>query len=222
MMVMAASGLRAAEDSLSVTADVTYASKYIFRGVVLGEHAFHPSIEVSGKNFYAGVWANTPLGSRSEYPDNEEYDFYLGRNFQLSDVVSLDAGYTYYYYPELDGVPHHGTSEVYLGLNWDVNGFFPSVYAYYDFDLEAWTFQGSVGTSIPIEAAGASLDLTATLGHVEVNGGFNYTYWSLGAAIPYKLSDRATITPGVTFASHGIGGLKDDNVSGSLSFTFAF
>ncbi len=220
-MMVAAAGLQAAGDSVSVTADVTYASKYIFRGVVLGENAFHPSVEVSANDFYAGVWANIPLGSRSEYPDNEEFDFYFGRNFKLSDVVSLDAGYTYYYYPQLEGVPHHGPSEVYLGINFDANGFFPAAYAYYDFDKKAWTFQGSVGTSIPLQTVGASLDLTATLGHGDASG-FNYTYWSLGAAVPYRLSDQATITAGVTFASHGIDGLKDDNVAGSLSFTFGF
>jgi len=218
MLMVASAGLRA-EGEVGVTVDATYASKYIFRGVVLGEQAIHPSIEFSYGDFYAGIWGNVAAGKKSEYPDNEEWDFYIGKGFTLSDVTSLDVGYTYYYYPEISG--SSGTSEAYVGLNWDIQGFSPSIYAYYDFDLEAFTVQGSVGTSIPLEAVGASLDLSASLGRVDGDG-FSYTYWSLGAAVPFQLSESSTLTPGVTFASHDISGLDDNNVAATLSWTFSF
>lgn len=218
MLMVASAGLRA-EGELGVTADVTYASKYIFRGVVLGEQAIHPSVELSYSGFYAGVWGNVAAGKKDEYPDNEEWDFYVGKSFQLSDITSLDVGYTFYYYPDAPSI--NGTDEFYAGLSFDVQGFSPSIYAYYDTDLEAFTVQGSVGTSLPLEGLGTSLDLSASLGNVDGDG-FSYTYWSLGASIPFQLSKNSTLTPGVTFASHDISGLEDNNVAGTLSWTFSF
>lgn len=220
ILVTATAGLWAEESSVAVTVDLTYASKYIFRGVVLGEQAFHPSVEVSYADFYAGVWGNVPLGSKNTYPNNEEWDLYVGKTFAITDIASLDAGYTLYHYPQLSS--GDSTSEVYLGMNWDVQGFSPGVYAYYDFDLEAFTIQGSVGTSIPLEAFGASLDLTATLGHVEGPSGFDYTYWSVGGAVPFKLSENSTLTAGASFASHDISGLDDNNLAATVSYTFSF
>jgi uncharacterized protein (TIGR02001 family) len=218
-ILMAASAGLWAEGSVGVTVDATYASKYIFRGVVLGKHAFHPSVELSYSDFYAGIWGNVALDGKDDYPDNEEWDFYFGKSFAITDIASLDVGYTYYYYPEVSS--NNGTQEVYLGMNWDVQGFSPGVYAYYDFDLETFTIQGSVGTSLPLEQMGTSLDLTATLGHVDGDG-FSYTYWSLGAALPFKLSERSTLTAGVTFGTHDISGLDDNNIAGTLSYTFGF
>jgi len=219
ILVTATAGLWAQESSVGVTVDLTYASKYLFRGVVLGEQAFHPSVEVSYADFYAGIWGNVALGSKDEYEDNEEWDFYFGKTFAVTDITTLDVGYTYYYYPEVSS--DNGTQEVYVGMNWDVQGFSPSIYAYYDFDLEAFTVQGSVGTSIPLESLGASLDLTAALGRVDADS-FAYTYWSVGAAVPFKLSESSTVTAGVTFASHDISGLEDNNFAGIVSYTFGF
>ena len=48
MVMVASAGLWAQEPAaIGLTVDATYASKNIFRGVVLGEHAFHPSAEIS-------------------------------------------------------------------------------------------------------------------------------------------------------------------------------
>ena len=218
-MLVVAMGLRAADDQMTVTLDVSYTSKYIFRGVQLGENAFQPSLELSASDFYFGVWGNTPVGSDNQFEDNLEFDFYLGKNITLSDSTALDIGYTYYFYPELPSGSQRGTSEVYVGVNFSAGGLQPALYAFYDFDLEAWTFQGSVGTSIPLEKIGASLDLTATLGHVTADGGFSYTYWGLGAAIPMRLSERTTVTLGTFYSTHDITGLRDDHIGASLSLT---
>jgi len=221
MMMVAAAGLQAADDPVSVTVDATYETKYLFRGVQLADDSFHPSVEVSSGDFYAGVWGNIAFGSYSKFPDNREWDIYFGKNIALSDIATLDVGLTYYWYPEVPASSTGSTTEVYVGMNWDVQGFSPGLYAYYDFTLKAWTLQTSIGTSIPLERLGASLDLSAGLGHVDGDG-FNYTYWSLGASVPVKLSEKSTITIGGTFASHDISGLDDNNLTGSLSYTFAF
>lgn len=218
----AALSLQASDGGLTVTTDFSYATKYIFRGVQLGGDAVHPSIEVSVGDFYTGVWANIPVGGRSTFPNNEEFNLYLGRNIKLSDTIGLDAGYTYYYFPELPKGAERGRSEIYLGMNFDAGSILPGLYAFYDFDREAFTIQGSVGTSLPLETIGASLDLTAAVGHVDSQTRVSYTYWSLGASIPFRLSDRATITLGGTYASHNIDGLDDDNLGASLSLTLGF
>ena len=44
MLMVATAGLRAEEPTVGVTVDSTFETKYIFRGLVLGEDALHPSI----------------------------------------------------------------------------------------------------------------------------------------------------------------------------------
>ena len=221
MLMVATAGLRAedAAPTVGVSVDATFETKYLFRGLVLGEDAVHPSIELSYSDFYAGIWGNAALGKKDSYPDNQEWDFYAGKNFKVSDTTSLDAGFTYYYYPEVHS--DNDTHEGYIGINWDVSGFTPAVYAYYDFTLDAFTLQGSVGTSVPLEELGSSLDLTASLGRVDGDG-FDYVYWSVGASVPFKLSDSSTLTVGATFASNDLEGADDNNFSGSVGYSFSF
>lgn len=223
LAALATTGVSRADYSLS--SDLTYASEYIFRGVQLGDTTLHPSLELTQGDFYLGMWAALPIDQVESKGWTNEFDFYLGYTKELSDKASLDLGVTYYYYP--DGNVDEST-EAYLGLTFDVAGFTPAVYSYYDFDLEALTLQGSIGYSIPMAGAGTSLDLSATYGYVDLDDNDpgavdSYSYYGASAQIPYKLNDNATLTVGVHYASNDLGqGIEDDFLYYTAGITIGF
>lgn len=213
----AAGGIAKADYSLST--DITYTTEYVFRGIQLGDNTLHPSIEVTQGDFYLGMWAALPIDQVESKDWSNEFDFYLGYTKELSDKASLDLGATYYYYPkgELEE-----TIEAYAGLTFDVGGFTPAAYAYYDFDLESITIQGSIGYSIPMAGAGTSLDLSATYGHVEPDDDESYTYYGVSAQIPYKLNENATLTFGIHWADNDIGRYTVDGIEFDTEDDFLF
>jgi len=189
---------QAPASSYSITVDFPYTSEYVFRGGKLAEDSFQPSVEIASGNWYAGIWTNQPI---TDNTDNE-LDFYIGMGVPLSDTWKVDTGATLYYYPELDDSTglDRTTFEGYVGLTGTVGGFTPSFYTYYDFTLETWAFQGALGYSFPLSDR-LSLDLSGTVGVVDPDAGSNYVYYGLGAVLPYKLTDRATASLGLQFAT---------------------
>jgi uncharacterized protein (TIGR02001 family) len=223
VLALAALGtsLRAEESKLSysVTVDFPYASKYVFRGIEYAKESIQPSIEFASGNFYAGVWTNQPI---TDNTDNE-IDFYAGYGMALNDTWKLDVGATLYYYPEADTSSfEEQTFEGYVGLTGSVAGFTPGIYAYYDFDLEAFTLQGSVGYSIPLETAGSSLDFTLTLGNVSPDVGDDYMYYGIGVNLPYKLTEKATLAFGAQWASNDLDGADDNHLWFTAGLTVGF
>ncbi len=221
-------GLHAQEDapksSYDVTLDFTYVTKYTFRGVQLAESSLQPSVEVAVGDFTAGFWTNQPLTSNID----NELGFYGSYGFALSDSWSLDTGVWVYYYPELDSSLglDRTTWEPYIGLTGDVGGFSPGVYLYYDFTLKTFTYEGQLGYSVPLEPVGASLDFSASLGRVDPDAGSGYTYYSLGVAVPFTLSESATLTLGVNYTRNNIAGGdgfgKKDHFYGLAGITVGF
>jgi len=208
--------------SYSVTVDFPYASKYVFRGIENAKDSIQPSIEVASGNFYAGVWTNWTNQPITNNSDNE-IDFYAGYGIPLNDVWKLDVGATFYYYPEADksSLDEH-TFEGYVGLTGTIQGFTPGIYAYYDFDLKAFTVQGSVGYSVPLESSGTSLDFTATLGNVSPDVGDDYLYYGIGVNMPFKLTDKATFAVGVQYASNDLDGADGDHLWFTTGLTVGF
>jgi uncharacterized protein (TIGR02001 family) len=214
----------ASTKSYSVTLDNTIASEYIFRGIEVADATFHPSVEVAYGDFYTGVWGALPFNNDNG-GDFQEFDFYAGYGYALNDTWKLDVGATHYYYG--DTPASQDTTEVYLGVTGKVSVLTTSVYGYYDIDLQSASFIGSAGYSLPITQIGTSLDFTATLGYVD-NGQIasaapaNYTYWGLAVAVPYKLSDSATVTTGVAYTNGDQNALVEDQVVGTIGLTVGF
>jgi uncharacterized protein (TIGR02001 family) len=219
--LLAGASLSAQEpaSSYSVTVDFPYATKYVFRGYELAKGAFQPSVKVTSGDFYAGVWMSAPVDRGYEL----EIDYFAGYGFKLAEAWSLDTGLTVYTYPGLDtsGGADKATFEGYLGVNGTVGVFTTGTYAYYDMTLEVLTLQEVLGYSITLDDK-TSVNLSATLGHVVPNGGGGYTYYGFGMAVPYKLSDKATVTAGVQYADHDIDGTEGSHFWGTLGFTYAF
>jgi len=204
--------------AVSLSTDLTFGSEYVFRGIKLADNTLHPSVEAGFDDFYIGIWGALPTEKRTSEGYIDEWDAYAGYGFALSDNLSLDIGATYYYYP-IDEVTD--TIEPYVGLTWDLDGWSPGVYVYYDFEYENWTGQASLGYSIPFASAGTSLDLTGTYGYVKSKDDDSYSYYGVSAVVPYQISDNASVSAGVHWASNNFEGLDDNHVYFTLSVTMS-
>lgn len=207
------------KSAYSITADFPYASKYVFRGIQYAKDSFQPSVKLSAGDGYLGIWANQPL-------DNEfdsEIDLFAGYNFQLEGGWSFDVGGTLYWYPETDSNSDadESTFEAYAGLNGTIDGVSVSLYAYHDFTLDVTTVQGGLGYSFPLSEK-VDCNLSANVGHASPDEGDSYTYYTFGVQLPYKLSEKATVTIGGNFASHDLSGVKDDHFWLNAGFTYEF
>jgi len=191
--LVAGSSVQAQEASaLSVTVDVSYVTDYVFRGAQLGNASIQPSVEAAYGDFYAGVWASNPI---SNDDDLSEVDLYAGYGLAVTDMLSVDFGVTRYTY---EGGSGDDSTEVYVGLAADMM-LSPSLYYYHDFDYEVNSVILSVGHSLPVDAINASLDFAASVGYINRVDADDYTYASVGVAIPYALSETATLTVGVEY-----------------------
>jgi len=186
----------AKSNALAVTLDVTYVSDYVFRGVKLADASIQPSVEAAYGDFYAGVWYTDALSNSTSF---SEADLYAGYNLAINETFSADLGVTQYTY---NGGSNDDSTEVFAGVKANVL-LSPSVYYYHDFRYEVSSYIGSVGYSLPVAQLGVSLDLSATLGYIQIPGGngSDYTYWGAGVAVPYKLSDTAKLTAAVNYTS---------------------
>jgi len=180
LMSTAAFAPTAFAQDVSVSTSIDYVTEYVFRGVSLEDNAIQPGVEVSVGDFTMGAWASTGLGENS-LADTDEIDFYVGYGLSLSDTVSASLGATLYHYP--DG---GDTVEFSAGLGFDTI-FAPSVTAFYDIDLEAFTLEGGLGHSIPL-AEKTSFDLGLTAGYVAVSGG-DSQYGQASASLGYAFTD---------------------------------
>jgi hypothetical protein len=199
--------------ALSVTADISYVSQYVFRGLLQADDAVQPSIEATYGDFYAGVWysdaVNTVNFNSDRQVSTSETDLYIGYGYKVSESIKLDVGVTRYLY---EGQSNDDVTEFYVGAN--VDTFLkPSVYAYYAdeaYNAGVATYTASIGHSIALDFIGSSLDLSALVGFVNAYDNEEYLYAVLGAAIPYKLSENATLTAGVDYVAN-----DDDRFEGA-------
>ncbi|NHK28011.1 hypothetical protein FF098_008855 [Parvularcula flava] len=202
----------ASAQELGVSASIDYVSQYVFRGVGLAEGAIQPGIELSYGGLYGGVWYSAPVEDDFYYL--EETDYYIGYGFALSESISADVGVTSYTYS--DGFD--STTEIYGGLSFDTVAFAPAVYAYYDFDLEAFTLEGSGGYSWPLGEA-TSLDFGAALGFVEPDEGDGYQYGSVGLALSQAFSESVSGYAGVNAGYSSEDTFIDDIENGEFDST---
>lgn len=204
--------------SYSVTVDFPYTTKYVFRGIAYADDALQPSVKLTAGDFYAGVWMSAPLDKGFEL----EIDYYAGYGVKLNDRWSLDVGATLYSYPGLNGAGVDKTTfEPYAGFNGTIGGVTTATYFYYDTTLDVFTAQETIGYSIPVDEK-TSVNFSATIGHADPDSGSGYTYYGAGFTVPYKLSDKATVTLGAQYATHNLDGVEDNHLWGTLGVTYVF
>jgi uncharacterized protein (TIGR02001 family) len=181
---------------LSISTTFAYESEYVFRAIQYADDSFQPGVEFAYEGAYFGVWSNQPIVDPGAAFLNE-VDFYGGYGFDINESVSGDFGITLYWFPE-EPATSGSTTEIYAGFGFAAPGD-PSVYFYYDFDLETFTAVVSLGHSFPIESAdGAySIDVGVDVGWVSPAGGSDGFYTQGSADISYSFSDNASISFGI-------------------------
>ncbi|MEN4917618.1 TorF family putative porin [Achromobacter spanius] len=179
-----------AASDFSLTANVTLASQYRYRGLMQTNNK--PAIQggfdiVHASGFYLGNW-NSSISwlndTNGEVSAPVEMDFYGGYKGDIADGVPVDLGVLQYYYPGdyPSGYTSPDTTELYAGIGYgpvmfkysiamtNLFGFADSKYSQY-FDLS-----GNFDTGV------WGLTVNAHVGHQSVRNVDNgsYTDWKLG------------------------------------------
>lgn len=228
---VAGASFASAED-LSISSTFGWESDYVFRGVQLADDYFAPSVDLSYGGLYTGVWAALPV----DHVFDNEVDVYGGYGMSLNEMVSLDFGFTYYTYPNSEDDffdSDVNTFETYAGASFEVP-LSPSIYVFHDWDLDAWTFEGSLGHSFEVSDV-AAVDVGAFLGHVDASGADEYYYYGVSAGYNYSFTPNASVNLGINWYgsedhtmdpsySNGVFTGYDDDyaLTYSISFTAGF
>lgn len=217
----------------SAELDLTFNSKYIWRGInISDEFVFQPSLTTSYKWFSIGIWGSTEGG---EYAvDFTEVDYTLDLSFELGKL-GISTGAVYYTFPNTD---FDATTEIYGALSLDVL-LSPSLTLFYDVELAHGVYANlSLGhsfeniwklsdfTSLSVETA-----LTAGWGtkeHNEFYYGFDRPAFTDAAALltlPLKVKEAFVLTPYVSYTFLLDGGIRnrmenDDNLWYGLSLAY--
>ncbi len=181
---------------------VDYVTEYVFRGASLGADSIQPYVEASAGNFTVGAWASTAFGEGSGAA-SDEIDLYAGYSVPLEGPLTLDLGATYYHYPQGGGLfeTDNGATGSYevsaaVGFADDVL-LAPSLAAYYDFTLEAFTLEGAVGHSVGFGEKNG-MDLGLTVGLVDGDG-FSYEWATASVALSKAITEEASVYVGVNY-----------------------
>jgi len=164
LMAAVTAAMPAQAGDVSVSTSIDYVSEYVFRGVSFARGAVQPGISISKDNFTVGVWTSAAIGEASVVA-GDEIDVYASYGFNVSDTISASVGATIYHFPDVPGSLFDfggaSTLEFNGGLSFNTP-LSPSVTAYYDVDLEAFTLEGGVSHSVPVaEKTNLNLGLTA-------------------------------------------------------------
>ncbi|WP_309386521.1 hypothetical protein [Cerasicoccus frondis] len=216
---------------LSIAGTFDYESEYVFRSSKLAQESFQPSVDfgysVLGGDLYAGIWTMQPISAGYA----NEIDFYTGYAYPVTDIFTVDAGFTYYYYPDTGVGGLTRSREVFLGASADVL-LSPAVYFYYDVDLEQTVFEFSIGYSLDLgeyaSVEGLSLDTGAYLGFVDtqdvggLGGGLHngYTYGGITLDLVYALNENVSSSIGGRWSINNDGKGAGVNVGGESKLWF--
>jgi uncharacterized protein (TIGR02001 family) len=183
----------AAADPGPVTANVTLASEYRYRGIA--QTNSKPAIQggfdyAHESGFYVGNWNSNISWLSDSYPGASapiEMDFYGGYKKEVAEGVTLDGGVLQYYYPTSNfpaSANNPNTTELYIAGTYS---FATLKYSYALSDL--FGFAGSKGSSyvdlaLNYDTGIEGLVLNAHVGYQKVAGALNpnasYTDWKLG------------------------------------------
>lgn len=217
-------------EDLSITSSFAYESQYVFRGVKLNEDSFQPSLEfgfpVVGGDLYTGIWTNLPITGRGVNGSNSEIDIYAGYAYPITDIVTLDAGFVYYWYPT-NGTTLTSYIEPYVGASFDVL-LSPAIYVYYSVDqynknatggadAGILTIEASIGYSFDLSeymsVEGFSFDVGAYVGMGipdSSKGGMfgttSFIYAGTTGDLVYAFSENVSASIGVRYSNYSASG----------------
>jgi len=221
----------------SLSADVTVASKYVWRGLRLTDDpVLQPSLTVDYKAVSLNLWGNTDLTDINGTPgETNELDYTLDYSFSVNKV-NLVIGVIQYTFPHTAFEP---TTEIYGSAGLDML-LSPTVTLYYDSD-EVGGLYGTLGIShsFPLgdvyRGISSSLDLSGSIGYAtsDWNEGYYGVNGSglvdllLAAGLSIPIDEYLLFGPFISFSQVVDSDLQDavadDNAtffSATLSYAF--
>jgi hypothetical protein len=214
----------------TVDFDVTFNSKYVWRGMLLvDDWVAQPSVNVGVGNFTFNVWGNYELTDETEHEKKfTEIDLTLDYTFSIGKF-SIPVGLIHYVFPNTEFA---ATTEIYAGVSYDwiVS---PSVTIYHDLDQAAGgnyiNLAASYSYSIPNMPKGVSVGIDLGAGISYATSDYNnfyygvdeaaWTDWSASLGIPIGFKDGLfTITPAVTYTALVDSKIKDTTEDDTNTF----
>lgn len=225
---------------LSAKLEGQFVSESIMFGKRVAGSAFNSHLQAAMPVYdgeaYVGVFGNHPFqtkvtgitGLSAAYGANEQgprEEIYAGITYPVYEQFSVDAGYTYYWYTDQKRKSIYNqvgrSHEVYVGVNADVL-LEPAVYAYYDFNLQQFRVEASIGYSFDLEEQfgldNTSIELGAHAGwlHSECYNGDqrpvntpkwhnSFVYYGANADVVYTINEVAKVSVGGAYAGNNDG-----------------
>jgi uncharacterized protein (TIGR02001 family) len=180
LALAAALATSASVATAEISANVTLASEYVWRGISQTQNngAIQGGFDYEHESgFYAGVW-----GSNVDFDSDTsiELDYYAGYGFNITEDLSVDVGITHYTYPDESGLDF---KEGHINLGY--KGFSAGYAANGGIFGGESTDHFTVGyeTELPQEVALAvSYNLYDFKSEVFGDNEEEYKYWSLGVS----------------------------------------
>jgi len=212
---------------LSFSFDATYASKYVWRGIVVTEDpVFEPTAAVGIGDLTLSVWANLDTTDVNNFRNQaNEIDYTLDYSFSW-ECLHLSVGAIHYAFPQAHVFD---TTEAYLAIGLDVPTS-PTLTVYQDLDEHDGQYI-TLGFSHtfedvwkPCEDVGVSVEAwTQFAWGSRKHNGFYYgsgSGWAdatVGVSVPISIGDHLTITPYANYMW-----ILDDSITGALGRDDAF
>lgn len=225
--------LRAAEpkSSYSITADVSYVSEYIFRGIEQQDAALQPAVTFTRDTLALGLWSSQGLAHQgANWAQANEIDLWFTYGVAF-DKATLTAGGTAYLYPSARpslGEPDR-TWELSLGVAGPLGPLTGSATYFHDFVLDADTLEFRAAYSIALPDGRGSVDFGAfycfnDLG--DANGDLagepklDYRYFGASAALTRKLTATTALKISINYVDvAGVPGAPGANLWFAIGFT---
>lgn len=227
-----------AKVEVTAEADVTFASKYVWRGMLLvDDWVAQPSVTVGVGGLSFNFWGDYNMTDQNERKNKfDEIDLTVDYTFDL-DKFSIPVGIIHYTFPNVDGAVD--TTELYAGVgyDWIVS---PSITFYYDVD-EAHGFYilGDLAYSLELPEISKDISWSADFGagigwaSSDYNNFYygvdeaHFTDWHVGLSVPVGFLEYFSITPAVTYTALLDSEIRDTteddtNTLFSISFTASF
>ncbi len=194
----------------SLTTAVT--SRYMFRGVRVGDESLQPSLDYARGPLALGIWSSIGLADQVSGDSDPEVDFYGAYSFgNDSETWSVTPGLNIYTYPDArraDGL-YRATFEPSLAVSAIVGGIRFTPTLYHDLTLRGTTAEVTAEFAVPLTTLGTELGFSATVGTYkwssvtadasprEKNWG---DYWSAGVTLPYQVGARSSVSLAIAYA----------------------
>ncbi len=205
--VLAAPLVVQGEEPPAVTADLVYASRYVYRGIERAGPSAQAGVEWTNERLRGGGWINQPFASGAvrESNLNAAYTWPSDRGF------TLEASVVHRWFHGVPGGQVKRSFEAGLSATLPAFQGFTLGLAYnHDFRLHADTTQVSLARSIPLTRLGAFLELEGLAGWstgddwrpdaIGPRRHDSYSYWSGSARLPCRIGLHSTVIAGLHYA----------------------